>query len=383
MVEIGLEPRVCECCGSDDLNPVWSNQSIVKKATSSYLFRIHVVVCRQCGFCFNSPCPTLHDLRHYYADGLSGCKDISLPYSIGHRVSVLERYGVPSGVFVEIGGDYPEEFHCRLAGLFEIFQNVEMSEDIPADYRSVEELPTNSVDVIAHYDVLEHVPNVRDFLAKCHRALKGGGVMVCEVPDLRLYPRALAFNDFEHVNHFSVTTLAAIAKACGFRLVEVSHPSSRPFGFSAVFRKDNPQTDCSLDLTFEYLDALACAQAGIEQMQRVFDHIKSLQKKVLELGNRGKKITLWAVTDLLRRLLEDFRLPDNAIVVDSDPRRSMHLEGEGVPVFQPKDCKLHIRNSDLLVIFAPRYKEEILEWIRRETDRSFSAAELDVVGNGL
>ena len=207
--------------------------------------------------------------------------------------------------------------------------------------------------------------------------------MVCEVPDLRLSPRTLAFIDFEHVNHFSVTTLAALAQACGFRLVEVGHPSSRPFGFVAVFRKDTPQTDRPPDLPFEYLDALSCVQAGVEKMQRVFDHIKSLQQRIVELANHGKKTTLWAVTDLLRCLLENFRLPDTAIVVDSDPRRSTHLEREGVPVFQPKDCRAHIRNSDLLVIFAPRYKVEISEWVKRETGRSFGAAELEVVGNGL
>ncbi len=382
MIEIGLEPRVCECCGSDDLDPVWYNQSIVKKATSRYLFRVRVVECRQCGFCFNSPCPTGCDLKRYYADGLSGCKEISLPYSIERRISVLERYSAPSGVFVEIGGDCPEEFHRRLTGLFETMQNVEVSEDIPADYRSVEELPTNLVDVIAHYDVLEHVPNVKDFLAKCHRVLKGGGVMVCEVPDLRLYPRTLAFNDFEHVNHFSVTTLSAIAYACGFRLVEVGHPSSRSFGFSAVFRKDSPNCPPLADLPFEYLNALACAQAGAEEMQRVFDHIKSLQERIVELGNRGKKITLWGVTELLRLFLKNYRLPDTAIVLDSDPRRKTHLESEGIPVFLPKDCRAHIVQSKLLAVFAPRYKKEILEWVMRETGKSFDMAEVAVIGSG-
>lgn len=383
MIEIGLEPRACECCGGNDLEPVWSSQSLVRRTTAIWLFPVRVVVCRKCGFSFCSPCPKREDLRRYYADGLSGCKDISLPYSIERRLSVLEQYRASSGIFVEIGGDRPEEFHRRLTGFFKTILNVEVSKDIPADYQSVDELPADSVDVIAYYDVLEHVPNVKDFLLACHRSLKENGVMVCEVPDIRLYPYSLAFLDFEHVNHFSVTTMATIGQACGFRLTEIGHPSSRPFGFTAAFRKDSSQTDRPPELPFEYLDSLSCVQACLEQMQRVFDHIKSLQKRIVALGNYGKKITLWGVTDLLRRLLEDFRLPETAVVVDSDPRRSTHLESEGVPVFQPKDYRAHIRNSDLIVIFAPRYKAEILEWIRRETGREFNAAELEVVGNGL
>ena len=381
-IEIALEPRACECCGGNDLEPVWLNQSIVRKSTAKYLFRIYVVVCRRCGFCFTSPGPTREALNHYYADSLPHYEDISLPYSIECRLSLLERYRAPSGVFAEIGGDRPEKFHRSLTGLFGTILDVELNEDTPSDYRCVDELPSGSVDVLAHYDVLEHVPNVRYFLSACHRALREGGVMVCEVPDLRLYPRDLILLEFEHVNHFTVVTLAAIAQSCGFKLEEISHVCSRPFGFGSVFRKDGCPEDRLLDLPFEYLDALACVRGGIEQIQRVLGHIKSLQKRIMELGNHGRKITLWAVTDLLRRLLENFQLPSSALVLDSDPRRSTHLESQGISVFQPKDCLAHIRESDLLVIFAPRYKGEIMDWVLREAGKQFSTAELEVVGSG-
>jgi SAM-dependent methyltransferase len=341
------------------------------------------VVCRQCGFCFTSPGATAEALNRYYADGLTGYKGIALPYSIERRLQLLERYRAPSGVFVEIGGDRPEEFHRHCTGLFGTILNVDMAEDTSSDYRSVEELPFSSVDVIAHYDVLEHVPSVRGFLTACHRALKDGGVMVCEVPDVRLYPRNLILLEFEHVNHFSVVTLAAIAQACGFKLIGVEHICSRPFGFVSVFCKDRFQADHPLGLPFEYLDTLACVQGGVEQIQRVLGQIRSLQKQIIELGNHRKRITLWGVTDLLRRLLENFTLPDSAIVVDSDPRRSTHLESEGIAVFQPKDCQEHIKSSDLLVIFAPRYKAEILEWIFRETGRQLNVSELEVIGSGF
>lgn len=380
LIKMTLEQRSCECCDSNDLELVWENQSVVRRATSTWLFPVRVVICRQCGFCFTSPSPALADLRRYHADGLSGYEGIGLPYSIDVRVSMLARYSVPSGIFAEIGGDRPDEFHDHCAGLFNKMLNIEVSEDAPADYRSVEEVPTGSVDVLAHYDVLEHIPNVKKFLFECHRTLKENGVMVCEVPDSRLYPRNLLLLEFEHVNHFTVTTLAVIAQACGLQLIEIGHICSRPYGFVAVFRKSRPGHDPVQSLPFEYVDALACVQGGLAQIQRVLSHIKSLQANITELSAHGKKITLWGVTDLLRRLLENYRLPDTAIVVDSDPRRKTHLEREGVPVYLPKECNDHIVQSNLLAIFAPRYKTEILEWVTRETGKSFRQADVVVVG---
>jgi Methyltransferase domain len=191
MQEITLQSRACECCGGSDLEPVWSGQAIVARSSNTWRFSFNVAVCRTCGFCFNSPGPARDDLSRYYADGLAGCKEIGLPYPIDARMSVLERYSVPTGVFAEIGGDQPGEFHRRCAPLFAKQLIVEVSDDTSAELRSVHDLAENSVDVLAHYDALEHVAEIKDFILACFRALKPGWIMICEVPDIRLYPRNL------------------------------------------------------------------------------------------------------------------------------------------------------------------------------------------------
>lgn len=382
MLEITLEPRACECCGGIDLEQVWSSQSIVARAKNTWRFPFRVAVCRNCGFCFASPGPSRVDLARYHAEGLAGHKEIGLPYSVEARMTVLERYSVPHGVFAEIGGDQPGEFHRRCAPLFGKQLVVEISEDTPAELRSVHDLAENSVDVLAHYDVLEHVADVTDFLAACHRALRPGGVMICEVPDLRLYPRNLLLLEFEHVNHFSATTLNAMAQQVGFNLVELGHICSRPYGFLSVFRKETVQAKGSVDSPCEFIDALACVRGGIEQIQRTEAQIEALRRRLITMGEGQKKITLWAVTDLMRRLLANFALPETAIVVDSDPRRRDHLAQEGVLVSEPKNCIEHIAKSELLVICAARYKSGILDWVARETGKTFSADELVVLGAG-
>lgn len=382
MQEIRLQARACECCGGIDLEVVWSSQSIVARATNTWRFPFSVAVCRTCGFCFNSPGPVPDDLARYHADGLSGYKEIGLPYSIDARMTVLERYRAPEGIFAEIGGDQPGEFHRRCAPLFRKQLVVEVSDDTSAELRSVHDLAENSVDVLAHYDVLEHVADVKNFLSACHRALKPGGVMICEVPDLRLYPRNLLLQEFEHVNHFSTTTLSAIARQVGLNPVEFGHICSRPFGLLAIFRKGETRDAATFDTQSEYIDGLACLRGGLEQIHRSETQIESVRQQITELGKQQKKITIWAVTDLLRNLISNYTLPDSAIVVDSDPRRKHHLQQDGVAVLQPKDTLDHIKDSELLVICAPRYSTAILQWITQQTGKTFSADILAVIGSG-
>ncbi len=382
MLEITLEPRSCECCGGDDLHPVWRSESVVVRARNTWRFPFSVAICRTCGFCFSSPGPRAADLEQYHAEGLTGHKEIGLPYSVDARMAVLERYSVPGGVFAEIGGDDPGEFHQRCAEIFGQQLVVEIADDTPAELRSVHGLAEDSVDVLAHYDVLEHVVEARDFLAGCHRALRPGGVMVCEIPDLRLYPRNLLLLEFEHVNHFSITTLNYLARQVGLNLVEVGHACSRPYGLLAVFRKEPLPPSAHHDGLGEYLDALACVQGGLAQIQRVESQIDDVRQKIMGFDKARKKITLWAVTDIMRRLLSDYSLPSSVVVVDADPRRKTHLAREGIVVRQPQESIDHIADSELLVICAARYQTSIVDWVRRETGVVFSGARLAVLGVG-
>lgn len=382
LLEIALEARACECCGAMNAESLWSSQSTVVRAHNTWKFPFNVAVCRSCGFCFASPGPRQDDLARYYADGLTGYKEIGLPYSVDARIRVLERYSVPDGVFAEIGGDQPGEFHRRCASLFGRQLVVDVASDVPAELRSVHDLPENSIDVLAHYDVLEHVVQAKDFLAACHRALKLGGVMVCEVPDLRLYPRNLLLLEFEHVNHFSASTLTAVARSVGLNLVELGHMCSRPYGILGVFRKETSSMVLAADTQCEFIDALACVHGGLQQIRRNELQIQQLQLRIMEISQRGGRVTLWAVTDLLRRLLDGIDLPKSVWVVDSDPRRKSHLESEGVLVSEPIHCIAHIEQSELLVICAPRYRSEILEWVVRETGKNFGSDALVVLGSG-
>lgn len=372
---------MCECCSGNDLEQVWASEAIVTQAKNTWQFPFSIVVCRNCGFSFNSPGPSRADLSRYYADGLTGYKKITLPYCIDTRIEVLKKFSTPHGVFAEIGGDQPAEFHKRCSALFGRLLLVDVNDDSSAELRSVHDLPENSLDVIAHYDVLEHVADIKGFLTACRRALKPGGVMVCEVPDIRLYPRNLLLQEYTHVNHFSTTTLSAIASHVGLTAIELGHVCSRPYGLLAVFRKEEIKNPL-MPSAYEYLDALACLRGGLAQIRLCEKHLEDVRDQITLLAAKQKKITIWAVTDLLRSLLVNHDLPATAMVVDSDPRRKDHLIDLGVEVYLPEDVMEHIKQSELLVICAPRYRLEIIEWISVNTGKRFSEPQVQVIGAG-
>ena len=94
-----------------------------------------------------------------------------------------------------------------------------------------------------------------------------------------------------------------------------------------------------------------------------------------------KKIIIWAVTDLSRRLIEKIKLNQNIKVIDSDPRRKDHLLNFGIKVNQPEEELDYINQSDLLIISAARYKNEILDWILKRTQKTFKENKLIILGD--
>jgi len=43
IIEMPLEPRICECCGSTDLESVWTNENVAKWAIATNIFNGRVI----------------------------------------------------------------------------------------------------------------------------------------------------------------------------------------------------------------------------------------------------------------------------------------------------------------------------------------------------
>lgn len=380
-----LEPRHCACCGRQDVEPLWSNHARLHTPQETYAIGVQVVVCRYCGFCFNSPCPPATELNAYYADAVSVGVHVPLAYAIAPRVELLRRHVTADTRFVEIGGNRADAFHTAVRQHVASVCSVEINRECSADAYSPDDLQPGSADVVAHYEVLEHIPDVRAFLTSCHNLLCDGGVMICEVPNVRTYPRNLMLYTPVHLNHFSPATLGALGEAMGFELLEIGHATaSRPFSVAVVFRKaaSRPRDGFVSPNRLEYLEARACVRGGMAQITRYMDQIRAVRERMRAVEAAGQSMVLWCVTDLLQSLLDNFELPRTTVVVDADPRKHHLLRDQRIEVRLPEGALDALRTSALLVICSPRNREHILGWIRQHAGRVWDAEAVAVLAAG-
>jgi hypothetical protein len=76
-------------------------------------------------------------------------------------------------------------------------------------------------------------------------------------------------------------------------------------------------------------------------------------------------------------LLEDFPLPANAHIVDINQRKRELFKP--IPVSTPDSRIKELNECRLLVINSARHKDEILKWIRANTDNDFADTEIIVL----
>lgn len=194
-----------------------------------------ILCCGECNMVFADGGPAYD----YAADSIYTCVETygeaqSQAPRFAEAVARITRTAIPKGGhIVDIG--------CAAGGLLRAFAaaghpNVKgvslsagevalcRSQGIDAEVRSIGH-PDRRYDVVTLSHVLEHVPDVQQFLAHLRRwVTPGTGVLYIEVPDARRYDTHLVtisqgFNS-EHINHFSLPLLIAACAAAGMDVID-------------------------------------------------------------------------------------------------------------------------------------------------------------------
>jgi SAM-dependent methyltransferase len=359
---VELTERACEICGAAELEPLWQHEQVTETRDGPWRFPVAVALCRRCALVLASPAPAQQELDAYYAATFAAVRGQALDFSVDARLELLSRYADTGGRLVEIGGNESGPFADRSAELFAERVSIEPNQAVDSDFGSIAELEPASADLVAHYFVLEHVTEARDFLRACHEALREGGTMVCEVPDISLYPRdASALLWHEHVNHFSPATLARLAQTVGFTLERVDHARcSRPFGFAAVFAKGEPGED-EPAAAAEVEHARSCVEAGRTLIESWWADIDAVQHQI---EAATKPVVVWAANDVMATLLSrnDLHTRAELTLVDADPAKTAIL-GD-LPVLRPDAAASALASAELLVVCTPLHAKQILEQTR-------------------
>jgi len=364
---IQRERRTCECCGSQTHESLWKYDRTVKSRTQKWHFKVNNVICPNCGFVFVGPVYKQESLAEYYADSTTYFR---IDYNVDKRVNLLARYSCTDGNYFEFGAKDKTVFHDKLEAHFGNVITHELGSESTADVSEAESILHNSMDVVSHYFVLEHVPNVKEFLQNCWNMLRLGGHMVVEVPDIALYPKEIAaLMLFEHTNHFSIGILERIANQVGFELVEWNREeASRPFGFVAVFKKMEAPVLHPLPVN-EYFQNKQYFNTGLFKAKRFFSAVDEAYHSMNKWIAAGKKVVLWGANANFDLMFSHRKLPNAVTIIDSDPSKKDFVENR--IVLTPDQAEESIRHADALITFTGQWNLEILKNLKENYGKVF------------
>ncbi len=233
----------CPACDADQPRPAWSKQGL------------EYVACGACETVYMSPRPTAEQLRTFYetSENYAFWSTHVFPASEAARrerifrpraervVELCDRLAPDARELLEVGagfGTFCEE--ARRTGRFARVVAVEPAPDLAEACRSrgieVIEAPIEAAaldglafDVIASFEVLEHLFSPAAFVASCASLLRPGGLLVLTCPsvkgfDVSVLGPASDTVDAEHLNLFHPASLSTLVERAGLELVETSTP---------------------------------------------------------------------------------------------------------------------------------------------------------------
>lgn len=233
----------CPACGS------------TRRGKAFVKFGLRHALCDECGTTYVSPRPRPEHLAEYYeksedwaywsthvfpASETARRDKVFIP-RVRRLIDMCGRFGSRTGTIAEVGagfGIFCDEI--KKSGMFNRVIAIEPNPSLARNCRErgVEtleqpfdqvDIENGSLDVLAGYEVIEHLFDPRAFLRKCHALLAPGGLLVISCPnsagfDALVLGENWGSFDLGHLNLFNLDSLSALLQACGFRVIERATP---------------------------------------------------------------------------------------------------------------------------------------------------------------
>ncbi len=234
----------CPACGKDDPRPRYVKNGI------------NYVACPHCRTLYVNPRPPATVLDWFYRESPNYAywNKYIFPASEGARrerifvprvdrlLEICARYQIPTHSLLEVGagfGTFCAELSSR--GVFQRVVGVEPTPDLAATCRSrgveiiespIEHVRTESVglfDVVANFEVIEHLFDPLVFLEHMVRLIRPGGVLMLTCPngegfDIETLGPFSTTVDHEHLNYFNPESMNTLLKRNGLEVIESFTP---------------------------------------------------------------------------------------------------------------------------------------------------------------
>ncbi|MDD5530426.1 MAG: class I SAM-dependent methyltransferase [bacterium] len=206
----------------------------------------HIFQCRQCSLLFVGEKLSQEELKMWYEQKAD--VDCDYTYADQENIENLKFYylkladwiskKMPTGKILDIGCsggyflDYMKGWDCHgieISSLYAEKAKAKHGNNIHTGTVEDYEYKKEYFDVITLQDVLDHMPDPLQALAKCNSLLKPGGIIVIKVHDISclfaklLGPRFYAFVPIFHLVYFNKKNLIETLSMSGFKTEEYKY----------------------------------------------------------------------------------------------------------------------------------------------------------------
>ncbi|MDT5060837.1 MAG: hypothetical protein QOH63_1296 [Acidobacteriota bacterium] len=266
--------------------------------------------------------------------GLGGKKVIDVGCGDGHVVKILGEAGAnPVGI----------EPSKRAKAIGES-QGLRILEGYVTREREIEDSP---YDAFVSIHSLEHAPDPNDFLQGVRASLAPRAAGLIEVPSVEQAIEKSRFYDFlaDHLSYFSAETLRLALEKNGFEVLKVERNWGGEHLVAKVRRREG--------VNFAQL------RRHVEQLPAEFEQF------VAACQAEDRRVALWGASHHAITLLAMVRTKGVEYVVDSALyKQSRFTPVSHLPIFAPD--QLRSQPVDVVIVFAPRYNDEIVEQLKNE-----------------
>jgi cyclopropane fatty-acyl-phospholipid synthase-like methyltransferase len=260
---------------------------------------------------------------------LSGKKFLEAGCGDGHFLKMLIESGAASAIGVE------PSVHSKISSPFKNEVTIHtgyISEDLL--------LSEGPFDAFATFHVMEHLPNIHDFVKGLYNNLKVGAVGFVEVPSSELITEQYRFYDIinDHLNYFTLSTLQLAFQMNQFDIVE-------------SYKDWNGEHDCLVVRKQEgkFFDKLLEAKSKT---------IRNLNSIMNTFGD--KRVAIWGASMHATTLLSQIKTNKIKYVVDSAfYKQGRYMPVNHYPIVHPIELKSD--PVDCVIVVAPRFVDEIVD----------------------
>lgn len=201
-----------------------------------------------------------------------------------------------------------------------------------------DELLGRKVDALFARQVMEHIPNVENFLSSVNQLLEIGGFIGIEVPNTEI---ALRTGDIsclweEHVNYFTPNSLKIALEGMGFKVVE---HCSYQFSGEAIFMLAVKESD---EQTFK-LSSVQDISLYRNYAKKVVHYRELLKAKLIELKAEGYEVALYGSGCRSSMILHGLLLSEyiDLIIDDQLEKQGLYMSASHIPIQSLSELEQH------------------------------------------